>query len=89
LVRTRTVVLRKRPVRSLAYSRQAGGRGRLHIREHPKRTSTIKLKHIVDRDLAVSIILVDPKMAGPYILAVSLRTARTSVGGGDSNGREI
>jgi hypothetical protein len=67
LVRTRTVVLRKRPVRSLAYSRQAGGRGRLHIREHPKRTSTIKLKHIVDRDLAVSIILVDPKMAGPYI----------------------
>ena len=35
------------------------------IREHPKRTSTMKLKHIVDRALAVSIILVDPKMAGP------------------------
>ena len=31
------------------------------IREHPKRTST--MKHIVDSALAVSIILVDPKMA--------------------------
>jgi hypothetical protein len=33
------------------------------IREHPKRTSTIK--HIIDSALVVSIILVDPKMAGP------------------------
>jgi hypothetical protein len=87
LVRARAVVLRiTTPFEaSLTLVKRAGEAA--SIRKHPKRTST--MKHIVDSALAVSIILVDPKMAGPYILAVSLGTARTSVGGGESNGQEI
>jgi hypothetical protein len=63
LVRARAVVLRvTTPFEaSLILVKRAGEAA--SIREHPKRTST--MKHIVDSALAVSIMLVDPKMAGP------------------------